>query len=138
MKRMMFGLSALLMLLLMTACSNDIDKIKKLTKEVEEKSADWGKEEWKRATADFYETAIHLLKNDLSEEEFKEADEVIDDYYAAVEESETYSVYKKEVRNKKDLHEQEEEFEHLCNKYNDKYKKKDDKYDKDKEKEEKY
>ena len=112
----------LMLVAMMTSCSNDIDKVKSLTKELENDSEDWDKEKWKQVMTDFYTASIHFFEGEPSKEEFEKFEEAFDDFGRAVEDAGTYrDVYKKFKNKDKELKELNEKFYEAYYKYKEKY-----------------
>jgi len=121
MKKIIFSLGTLLMLLAMVACSGGVGKIESLTKDVEKNSEEWDTEKWENVLKEAYDTAIEFLdKSDIKEKDFEKMTDAMEDFFEACRDSDSSKKYFK-ARGKKSI-------ENLSEKYNKKVRKLNDKF----------
>ena len=81
MKKLLLGLSALLLCFMMASCGGSpTDKLKSLTKDVEKNGDDWtDAEKWDEFMTEAFNCIIDFAESDPSEEELEKFMEAIDD-----------------------------------------------------------
>jgi Na+/phosphate symporter len=100
MKKFIFGLGALMMLFVMSACSGGVGKIESLTKDIEKNSEDWDTEKWVEVLKEAYQTAIDYMETDLKEKDFDKLTEAMDDFFDACKSSDSDKKYRNAAKKK--------------------------------------
>ena len=108
MKKIIFGLGALMMLFVMSACSGGgASKIESLAKDVEKNSEDWDTEKWVEVLKDAYQTGIDFYESEPKEKDFDKFEDAFEELDDAIRSSDSQNKFekaigKKEVKKLKD------------------------------------
>ena len=88
MKKLLFGLSAILLCFMMASCNNDpISKLKSISKDIEKNGNDWtDAEKWDEVMTEAFNTIIEFADSDPSKEELEEFSETIEELETAIDE----------------------------------------------------
>lgn len=84
MKKMVFGLSALLFVFLFASCGNPTERIIKLTEDIENNGDDWeDQDKWEGVLKDYINACCDFADTDPTEEEVDDYDDACKDFWSA-------------------------------------------------------